>query len=248
MLPLVATAAAYVLAPVPVTSRWRSAPPHVGVVAVTSRWRTTPPYAELQEPHAAEKVSYEPAVADVTASPPPPLQDTEDSDSKQYSPVPVPLFYKGGGGDSISPDTFEDDDHDDARRVLLIYTGGTLGMTKQPDGSLAPERGSLPNAIRLMPEMQDPSTPEIDIIEYDPLIDSSNVTPEDWARLATQIRDNYYEYDGFVIAHGTDTMAYTASALSFMLEGLVLLFRRPNPVTVLALPVLMMPLPADVTP
>jgi len=65
-----------------------------------------------------------------------------------------------------------------------------------------------------------PSMPELDLIEYDPLIDSSNVAPEDWSRLAGQIRDNYYDYDGFVILHGTDTMAYTASALSFMLEGL----------------------------
>ena len=64
------------------------------------------------------------------------------------------------------------------------------------------------------------SMPELDLIEYDPLIDSSNVSPQDWANLATQIRDNYYDYDGFVILHGTDTMAYTASALSFMLQGL----------------------------
>ena len=62
--------------------------------------------------------------------------------------------------------------------------------------------------------------PELDLIEYDPLIDSSNISPKDWSRLARQIRDNYYDYDGFVILHGTDTMAYTASALSFMLEGL----------------------------
>ena len=62
--------------------------------------------------------------------------------------------------------------------------------------------------------------PELDLVEYDPLIDSSNVGPEDWAALAAQIRENYYDYDGFVIIHGTDTMAYTASALSFMLEDL----------------------------
>ena len=106
-----------------------------------------------------------------------------------------------------------------SRRVLLIYTGGTLGMMPQ-NGSLAPKPGYLQAAIQKMPEVQDKSMPELDLLEYDPLIDSSNVAPEDWSRLATQIRDNYYDYDGFVIIHGTDTMAYTASALSFMLEGL----------------------------
>jgi L-asparaginase len=103
--------------------------------------------------------------------------------------------------------------------VLLIYTGGTMGMTMQ-NGSLAPARGYLPERIREMPEVFDGTMPELDILEYDPLIDSSNVVPEDWAKLAAHVRDNYYDYDGFVIVHGTDTMAYTASALSFMLEGL----------------------------
>ena len=126
--------------------------------------------------------------------------------------VPIPLFSKHDAGDLT--------ESDEIRRVLLIYTGGTLGMTKQADGSLSPEPGCLPKAIQAMPEMLDPSIPELDFIEYDPLIDSSNVTPRDWSKLAKQIQDSYYDYDGFVIAHGTDTMAYTASALSFMLEGL----------------------------
>lgn len=106
-----------------------------------------------------------------------------------------------------------------SRRVLLIYTGGTLGMAPQ-NGTLAPKPGYLQAAIQAMPEVQDLSMPELDLLEYDPLIDSSNIAPEDWTGLARQIRDNYYDYDGFVIVHGTDTMAYTASALSFMLEGL----------------------------
>ena len=138
--------------------------------------------------------------------------------------VPVPLFTsddRPGHNPQVSlDDDYDGDEFNEARRVLLIYTGGTLGMTKLPDGSLAPEKGGLARAIREMPEMRDPSMPELDFIEYDPLIDSSNVSPKDWAQLARQIRDNYYDYDGFVIAHGTDTMAYTASALSFMLEGL----------------------------
>ena len=62
--------------------------------------------------------------------------------------------------------------------------------------------------------------PDLDMIEYAPLLDSSNVGPKDWCSLAEQVGHHYYDYDGFVIIHGTDTMAYTASALSFMLEGL----------------------------
>ena len=104
-------------------------------------------------------------------------------------------------------------------RVLLIYTGGTMGMAVQ-NGSLTPLKGYLPECIAAMPEMYEASMPDLDILEYDPLIDSSNIGPEDWASLASAIRDHYYDYDGFVIVHGTDTMAYTASALSFMLEGL----------------------------
>ena len=108
---------------------------------------------------------------------------------------------------------------DGCRAASFLYTGGTLGMAPQ-NGTLAPKPGYLQAAIQAMPEVQDPSMPELDLLQYDPLIDSSNIAPEDWTGLARQIRDNYYDYDGFVIVHGTDTMAYTASALSFMLEGL----------------------------
>ena len=109
---------------------------------------------------------------------------------------------------------------DKAGRVLLIYTGGTLGMSKLPNGSLAPKKGYLPACIKAMPEVLDESMPDLDIIEYDPLLDSSNVTPVEWMQLVSEIQQHYYDYDGFVIIHGTDTMAYTASALSFMLEYL----------------------------
>ncbi len=62
--------------------------------------------------------------------------------------------------------------------------------------------------------------PRFDIHEYTPLMDSSDMTPSDWVRIARDIERNYHQYDGFVILHGTDTMAYTASALSFMLQDL----------------------------
>ena len=62
--------------------------------------------------------------------------------------------------------------------------------------------------------------PNWDVVEFDPLLDSANVAVEQWVNIGREIRDRYHMYDGFVVLHGTDTMAYTASALSFMLEGL----------------------------
>ena len=102
--------------------------------------------------------------------------------------------------------------------ILLIYTGGTIGM--RPDektGALVPFDFSgiydeFPSLRRL--------NVDIDVHTMPKLIDSSNVKPSDWCAIAEVIRDNYARYDGFVILHGTDTMSYTASALSFMLENL----------------------------
>ena len=137
-----------------------------------------------------------------------------DESSLPQAQWPVPLIAREDSAEQ------EKDSHEmGPGRILLIYTGGTMGMTLQNE-SLTPLKGYLPQCIREMPEVHEPSMPEIDIVEYEPLIDSSNIGPEDWATLAAQVRDNYYDYDGFVIIHGTDTMAYTASALSFMLEGL----------------------------
>jgi L-asparaginase len=71
-----------------------------------------------------------------------------------------------------------------------------------------------------MPEFHRPEMPDFTIHEYEPLMDSSDMTPEDWQHIADDIKAHYDQYDGFVILHGTDTMAFTASALSFMLENL----------------------------
>lgn len=105
------------------------------------------------------------------------------------------------------------------KRVYVIYTGGTIGMQRTPDG-YAPSPGSLQEQMRLMPELHDPAMPDVVIHEYDPLLDSSNMTPAEWMKIARDIAGNYDDYDGFVVLHGTDTMAYTASALPFILEGL----------------------------
>ena len=105
------------------------------------------------------------------------------------------------------------------KRVYVIYTGGTIGMKRTPDG-YAPAPGSLQEQMKGMPELRDPSMPDVMIHEYDPLLDSSNMSPAEWMKIARDIAGNYEDYDGFVVLHGTDTMAYTASALPFILEGL----------------------------
>lgn len=103
-------------------------------------------------------------------------------------------------------------------KVLLIYTGGTIGMGRNgKTGALEPLQ--FDQLSKQMPEMEQVSA-EIDVHQFAPPIDSSDMTPQLWAHLVKIIADGYDRYDGFVILHGTDTMAYTASALSFMLENL----------------------------
>ncbi|KAM3594180.1 uncharacterized protein V6R79_003669 [Siganus canaliculatus] len=142
-------------------------------------------------------------------------------------------------------------------RVLVINTGGTIGMTLH-DNVLAPKANAFVQSLRKLPIIHDElyaqqtclynyygsentlvlpkPTPHSDhlfhglskdnkriiytVLEYNPLLDSSNMTTDDWGRIGKDIEKNYENYDGFVILHGTDTMAYTASALSFMCEHL----------------------------
>ena len=122
-------------------------------------------------------------------------------------------------------------------RVLVLHTGGTIGMREGPRG-FAPSPGALAAELTRRPPLCDraESDPDVlsfctapyedgtrvryDLVEYDPLLDSANLDLSHWARFATDIGKHYAGYDGFVVLHGTDTMAYTASALSFMLDGL----------------------------
>jgi L-asparaginase len=92
-------------------------------------------------------------------------------------------------------------------------------MNRTRDGYCV-ERGYLQKQMRSMPELSHESIPEYTIHEYDPLLDSSNMTPAEWVKIANDIAANFDRYDGFIVLHGTDTMAYTASALPFMLRGL----------------------------
>jgi L-asparaginase len=102
--------------------------------------------------------------------------------------------------------------------ILIIYTGGTIGMREDPiTKSLAPMKFGM--LLEEIPELNKLGY-AISSITFNPPIDSSNMTPIIWEQIARTIEKNYTRYDGFVILHGTDTMAYTASALSYMFENL----------------------------
>ena len=105
------------------------------------------------------------------------------------------------------------------KKVYIAYTGGTVGM-KRVKGSYEPVPGFLQAQMAAIPAFRQPDLPAYTIHEYTPLLDSPNMTPNNWSAIARDICDHYNEYDGFIVLHGTDTMAYTASALAFMLENL----------------------------
>lgn len=103
--------------------------------------------------------------------------------------------------------------------ILIIYTGGTIGMIHNADtGAL--ESFNFDHLLSHVPELKQLNI-DIDSITFDPPIDSSDMEPELWSRIVSIIEKDYDQYDGFVILHGTDTMSFTASALSFMLEDLM---------------------------
>lgn len=104
------------------------------------------------------------------------------------------------------------------RSILLIYTGGTIGMKQDPE-TLALKPFNFNQILEEVPELKKFGC-NIDTYSFDPLIDSSDVQPAFWIRLTSLIKENYSKYDGFVVLHGTDTMSFTASALSFMFENL----------------------------
>ncbi|HLV70485.1 MAG TPA: asparaginase [Xanthomarina sp.] len=102
--------------------------------------------------------------------------------------------------------------------ILLIYTGGTIGMIKNPNtGEL--KSFDFNNLLKRIPELKLLSC-KISTVSFEEPIDSSNMNPEYWLQMVDIIEENYNAFDGFVVLHGSDTMSYTASALSFMLENL----------------------------
>jgi L-asparaginase len=105
------------------------------------------------------------------------------------------------------------------KKIYIAYTGGTIGM-KQSSRGYVPVEGYLTETVKNNAEFTREEMPLFDIHEYCPLIDSSDMSPHHWQIIADDIKSKYDQYDGFVVLHGTDTMAYTASALSFMFENL----------------------------
>lgn len=103
-------------------------------------------------------------------------------------------------------------------KILLIYTGGTIGMMKDFEtGAL--KAFNFSKLLQRIPELKQLDC-EIETISFDNPIDSSNMNPEKWVKIANIIEEKYFGFDGFVVLHGSDTMSYSASALSFMLENL----------------------------
>lgn len=103
-------------------------------------------------------------------------------------------------------------------RILLIYTGGTIGMMKDFEtGAL--KAFNFSKLLQRIPELKQLDC-EIETFSFEHPMDSSNMNPENWVKIAEIIEDNYATFDGFVVLHGSDTMSYSASALSFMLENL----------------------------
>lgn len=103
------------------------------------------------------------------------------------------------------------------QKLLVIYTGGTIGMVQDHKGMLVPF--DFNNITENVPELTRLNY-KLEVISFNPILDSSNINMNSWIEMVNIIEDNYHQFDGFVILHGSDTMAYTASALSFMLENL----------------------------
>lgn len=114
-------------------------------------------------------------------------------------------------------------------KILIIYTGGTIGMVETPDGLQPFDFSHLMDNVPKVGQLGY----QIDSVQFANPIDSSNMNPEYWGQIVKPIADNYDNYDGFVVLHGTDTMAYTASALAFMLRNL----RKPVVITGSQLPI-----------
>lgn len=105
------------------------------------------------------------------------------------------------------------------KKVLIIYTGGTIGMKRTEQG-YKPAPNFLDEELHSIPDLLRADFPKWELHEMNPLLDSSNMTLKEWNEIGRVIYENYEKYCGFVVLHGTDTMAYTASALSFILRGL----------------------------
>ncbi|RNF25572.1 cytoplasmic l-asparaginase i-like protein [Trypanosoma conorhini] len=140
----------------------------------------------------------------------------EQTPTRPKSPI-LYTSYSAGSEGRHTDDLFPRRD----RRVLVLYVGGTIGMARSPSGVLEPSKGYLTQAVRGMGELQQrPEIAPFDVIEYDELLDSSDMGAREYLRIAGDVAHYHEEYDGFLVLHGTDTMHYSASALSFLLMNL----------------------------
>ena len=105
------------------------------------------------------------------------------------------------------------------KKICIIYTGGTIGMMHSPNGYV-PNPDSFRSNLEAISDLNHPNAPAWDLVQFSPLLDSSDITVREWNKIGEAIARRYHDYDGFVILHGTDTMGYSASAVSFMLENL----------------------------
>ena len=105
------------------------------------------------------------------------------------------------------------------KRICILYTGGTIGMVPSEKGYV-PSSGAFLDLLRAIPDLYWADMPEWDVVEFEPLLDSSDITVREWNQIGAAIAARYDDYDGFVVLHGTDTMAYSASAMSFMMENI----------------------------
>lgn len=105
------------------------------------------------------------------------------------------------------------------KKICIIYTGGTIGMVHSPDGYVPSPESFLQN-LESIPDLKHPNAPLWDLVQFSPLLDSTDMAVQEWNKIGQAIVQRYDQYDGFVILHGTDTMGYSASALSFMLNHL----------------------------
>ena len=108
------------------------------------------------------------------------------------------------------------------KKVCIIYTGGTIGMSRT-DSGYAPVAGHLQQELDRIDDLRSIGMPQYELVEFTPLLDSSNITYVQWNMIAESIASRYDDYDGFVVLHGTDTMAYSVSVFLFMFEN----FNKP---------------------
>ena len=119
-----------------------------------------------------------------------------------FKPLGLPHRITSSNSATNLHGTDELDDSDRDGRVLVLLTGGTMGMKPNARGSLEPKAGYLAEQMRLMPELRERRMPAYEVVEYAPLLDSADMVPQDWRRIAQDIAQSHNQFDGFVVIVG----------------------------------------------